>query len=63
METQAPPKIVTADKSDDSVIVTFSDGTCAVYSSEVLQATISQAKIFQEPDLEDDEVSDVNPTG
>jgi len=51
METH--PRIVSAERLADSIIVTFEDGRCAVYSAALLCAMYAQAEEVSE--LKDEE--------
>jgi hypothetical protein len=44
MSTHSAPRIVSADRMDNCVIVTFDDDKCAVYSAGLLYSVLSQAK-------------------
>lgn len=44
MEHQSERRVLSADRLDGSVVITFDDGRCALYSPELLYATLSQAK-------------------
>lgn len=44
MEDQAKPHIVSADRLDGSLIITFSDGQCGMYSSALLYKILPQAE-------------------
>jgi hypothetical protein len=49
------PRIVSADRMDDSVIVTFDDGRCAIYSASLLYTVLPQAKEVDLTDGAEDE--------
>ena len=49
MKTQEEPHVLSADRLDGSVIISFNDGRCAIYSSALLYATISQAEELNDP--------------
>ncbi len=44
MKSQEEPHVVSADRLNASVIITFNDGRCAVYSSALLYAALPQAE-------------------
>ncbi len=44
MKEQASPHILSADRLDGSVLITFNDGRCAIYSSDLLYSALPQAK-------------------
>ena len=44
MKDQEEPHVVSADRLDGSIIITFNDGRCAIYSSALLYATLPQAE-------------------
>jgi hypothetical protein len=49
METRSQPRIVSAERLADGVVVTFDDGRCAVYSVSLLYTTLPQAEEVPEP--------------
>ena len=53
MESQRAPLMVSADRMDQSVIVTFSDGKSAVYSASLLYAMMPQAEQLDRAKPED----------
>lgn len=44
MENSHIPKIISADRLEGGVIVSFEDGRCAIYSAALMYATLSQAR-------------------
>jgi hypothetical protein len=51
MKARPTPRIVSADLLNGSILIAFDDGTCALYSAELLQATLPQAEqIIVEPE-------------
>jgi hypothetical protein len=44
METHPAPLMISADRMDQSIIVTFSDGMSALYSASLLYAMLPQAE-------------------
>jgi hypothetical protein len=44
MKTQPAPLMTSADRMDQSLIITFSDGKSAVYSASLLYAMLPQAE-------------------
>ena len=55
MESQTEPNIVGADRFKNSLIIAFSDGRIASFSSALLYATIGQALEFP-PEVDDENV-------
>ena len=53
MEMHSDPRVLSADRTDNGVVVVFDDGKCAFYSALLLHATLPQAKEIPE-DGEDD---------
>ena len=56
MEQAKTLRVVAADRTDGSVVITFSDGRCGLYSADLLYTTLPKARELQEPldGLEDD---------
>ena len=50
MEDVSKLKVTAADRLDGSVIITFNDGRCGIYSSELLHSMLTSARELQEPD-------------
>ncbi|MGI4981442.1 MAG: hypothetical protein ACRYHB_13750 [Janthinobacterium lividum] len=50
MEEHKKPHLISADRLDGSVIITFDDGRSGLYSSAVLYAALSQARELYEAD-------------
>ncbi len=48
MSDPAKPHLIAADRLDGSIIVTFADGRCAVYSSKLLYDMLPQAEELHE---------------
>jgi hypothetical protein len=48
MESKPAPRIVSADRFNDGLLITFDDGRCAFYPSALLNAVFSQAEEFKE---------------
>jgi hypothetical protein len=44
MEGNPVPRIVSAERLDEALVVTFGDGKCALYSAPLLQSLITQAE-------------------
>ena len=44
METNPTPRVISADRIDGGLIITFDDGRCAVYSASLLLTTFAQAE-------------------
>ncbi len=51
MEAHSEPRILSADRLDNSVLIAFDDGRCAVYSAALLYATLSQADEVSADDI------------
>lgn len=52
MEDLTTVRVTAADRTDGSVIITFSDGRCGLYSAALLYTTLSQARELHEaPDV------------
>jgi hypothetical protein len=45
MEMPPPPRVTSTDKLQGGIVVSFDDGTCAIYSAELLQTMKSLAKL------------------
>jgi hypothetical protein len=45
METHPTPRIILADRLQGGIIVSFEDGTSAIYSAELLQAMTDRARL------------------
>ncbi len=60
MEEVAPLRVVAADRLDGSVIITFNDGACGVYSSELLHAMLASARQLREADSDEAKAPDGN---
>ena len=54
MDTHSDPRILSTEKYENAVLVTFEDGQCALYSASLLHATLPQAEQLaqQDKDLE-----------
>ena len=52
MANQKRPHLTSADRLEGSLIIAFEDGRCGIYSSELLYATLAQAKELHEKDVE-----------
>ena len=50
MDASTPKKVVAADRLNNSVIITFSDGRCGVYSSQLLYTMLGSARELHDPD-------------
>jgi len=48
METHAAPRVISAERLSGNVIITFDDGTSAIYSASLLHTIRSQAKEVNE---------------
>jgi hypothetical protein len=51
METQGAPHVISADRISRGVVITFDDGKCALYSSDLLRGTFPQAEELKETEL------------
>jgi DUF971 family protein len=51
METPANPRVISSDKMDGGVVVSFDDGKTALYSASLLRAMLPQAKQMNDADL------------
>jgi hypothetical protein len=54
METPPVPRVTHAERLNDGVIITFEDGKCAIYSTSLLYATLTQAETIAS-ELEDED--------
>lgn len=54
------PYVVGADRLDGSVIITFADGRCGLYSSALLYTTLSQARELCDLGAEDPALHDAS---
>ena len=54
IDAQTDPRILSTEKYENAVLVTFEDGRCALYSASLLHATLPQAEQLwdDEKDLE-----------
>ena len=50
MEDVSKLKVIAADRLDGSVIITFNDGRCGIYSSKLLHSMLTSARELQELD-------------
>ena len=50
MEARPAPRLVSADRFNNGLLITFDDGKCAFYSSDLLRAVFSQARELKETD-------------
>jgi hypothetical protein len=53
MDTRPEPRIVSCDRMDNGIVVSFDDGKTALYSAALLHATLPQARAMPS-DSEDD---------
>jgi hypothetical protein len=53
MKNPLAVRISSVDRLNDGVIITFDDGKCALYSTDLLYATLDQAQLLE--DLLDEE--------
>jgi hypothetical protein len=53
MDIQPAPLMISADRMDQSIIVTFSDGMSALYSASLLYAMLPQAEQLDRPQPEE----------
>jgi hypothetical protein len=53
MESLRTPRIISADRLADSIIVTFEDGRCAIYSASLLYAAFPHAEEVVESEDEE----------
>jgi hypothetical protein len=54
MEPQAKPHIVSADRLGSGLIITFDDGKCGLYSTDLLYAILPQAQEVSDSKFDDD---------
>jgi hypothetical protein len=54
MKTLSVPRVVSAERLEKGVIITFDDGKCALYSASLLHATFPQAEQVSEKDFGDE---------
>jgi hypothetical protein len=54
MNPHSDPRILSTEKYENAVLVTFEDGQCALYSASLLHATLPQAEQLadEEKDLQ-----------
>ena len=57
METRKTSRIVFVERLRSSVLITFEDGRCALYSAALLYAAMGEAREIFETDQEDDEAA------
>jgi len=55
MKTHTTPRIISAERLSDGVVVAFDDGKCALFSASLLHATIPQAEDLTDLPNPDDE--------
>lgn len=56
MDIQTAPRILSAEKLANAVMVTFDDGICAVFSAALLYDSLTQAdSVLNEKDLDPDD--------
>lgn len=60
MSDLKPTQMISADRLDGSLIVTFQDGRCGIYSSELLYATLPAAQEIYEEDAEEQAAKEAN---
>jgi hypothetical protein len=53
MDTTPRPRIVSADKLDGDLLLSFDDGMCALFTASFLRDNLAHAKIVE--DTDDDE--------
>ncbi len=51
MDSRPQPRILGVERLSNSVIITFDDGKCAVYSAALLLKHRSQAELIDESEL------------
>jgi hypothetical protein len=51
MKAKSEPRIISADRFNDGLLITFDNGKCAFYSSVLLNAIFSQAEELKEEGL------------
>jgi hypothetical protein len=54
MQPPITPRIVSSDLFDGGILVSFEDGTTAMFSAAVLYANLFQAEAVRDVDQEDD---------
>jgi hypothetical protein len=54
MEPHTAPRIVSSDRLDDGILVSFDDGKSAVFSAALLYANLSQAEEVSESEADDE---------
>jgi hypothetical protein len=47
MEKSPNPRIISSDRLDNAIVVSFDDGKTALYSATLLYATLSQARMLE----------------
>jgi hypothetical protein len=57
MPGSSPCRVRFVELVREGLIITFSDGKCALFSADLIYASLSQAKELHENDEEDPEVS------
>ena len=50
MEAYPDPRILSMEKYENAILVTFDDGTCALYSASLLRSALPEAEKLVEPD-------------
>lgn len=53
MDLKPPPKILSAERSRDGVVIEFDDGNAAFYPATLLAEMFSQAAKLEELDLDE----------
>ena len=53
MKTLSVPRVVSAERLEKGVIITFDDGKCAVYPTSLLLAIFPNAEEIIDPDPEE----------
>lgn len=53
MDTHPDPRIISCDRMDSGIVVSFDDGKTALYSAALLRAALPQARVMPS-DSEDD---------
>jgi hypothetical protein len=43
METTADPRLISAERLDNALVITFDDGRCGLYSASLLYSILPQA--------------------
>jgi hypothetical protein len=49
-ETTAGPRLLSAERLDNAVVITFDDGKCSLYSAALLYSILPQAKEIEPED-------------